>query len=126
MIANFLSKLSVWWANITPAKMWWLGVGLLGQVMFTGRWFVQWIASEKAKRSIVPETFWYCSFLGGMMVLAHGIYKMDIVIILGQIGIFVYARNIYLLLREKARSAGTAAATDVITTPVTAPQQKSP
>ena len=56
MIGNLLAKFANWWANVTPTELWWLGVGLMGQGMFTGRWFVQWIASEKAQRSIVPET----------------------------------------------------------------------
>jgi lipid-A-disaccharide synthase-like uncharacterized protein len=103
LIANFLAKLSAWWANITPEELWWLGVGLFGQLMFTGRWFVQWIASEKAKRSIVPETFWYFSFVGGLMVLAYGFHKADPVIIIGQFGVFIYGRNLYFLWKQKTQ-----------------------
>lgn len=103
MIANLLAKLAAWWSAVTPAELWWLGVGLSGQVMFTGRWFVQWIASEKARRSIVPETFWYFSFVGGLMVMAYGLHKADPVIILGQFGVFIYGRNLYFLWTHKTR-----------------------
>lgn len=114
MIADFLAKLSAWWTNITPAEMWWLAIGLLGQVMFTGRWFVQWIASEKARRSIVPETFWYFSFVGGLMVMAYGIHKADPVIILGQFGVFIYGRNLYFLWKNKANRAEPKAAEEEV------------
>jgi lipid-A-disaccharide synthase-like uncharacterized protein len=102
MIASFMAKLAGWWAAQSRADLWWLALGLGGQVMFTGRWFVQWIASEKAKRSIVPETFWYFSFVGGLMVLAYGIRKGDPVIIFGQFGVFIYGRNLYFLWKNKA------------------------
>lgn len=99
-------KLSLWWQSMTPLDVVWLGIGMLGQLMFTGRWFVQWIASERAKRSIVPETFWYFSFFGGLLVLAYGFYKIDPVIIIGQFGVFIYGRNLYFLWRQKQNAPG--------------------
>ncbi len=104
-LAGFAAKLGAWWNAMTPVDLVWLGVGMLGQLMFTARWFIQWIASEKAKRSIVPETFWYFSFVGGLMVLAYGVYKADPVIILGQFGVFIYGRNLYFLLQQKRQAA---------------------
>ena len=80
----------------------WVAVGLLGQLMFTGRFIVQWLASEKAKRSVVPVAFWYFSLVGGVVVLAYGIHKLDPVIILGQLpGTVIYSRNLWLIRAEK-------------------------
>lgn len=83
----------------------WLTVGLLGQLMFTGRFIVQWIASERAGRSVMPVAFWYFSIIGGLIVLAYGVHKLDLVIILGQLpGVVVYSRNLWLI--HKGRKAG--------------------
>ncbi len=80
----------------------WLLVGLLGQLAFTARFIVQWIASEKAKASVMPVAFWYLSIIGGLVVLAYGIHKLDLVIILGQMpGVVVYSRNLWLIHKGK-------------------------
>lgn len=85
----------------TPADALWLTVGLVGQLMFTGRFIVQWIASERVGRSVVPLAFWYFSIVGGAIVLAYGLHKLDAVIILGQLpGVVIYSRNIWLIRRE--------------------------
>ncbi len=104
------AKLGQWWGGMSSLDRIWLGIGMFGQLMFTGRWFVQWIATERARRSIVPATFWYFSFVGGLLVLAYGFYRADPVIIIGQFGVFIYARNIYFLLRSKAETTGDQAA----------------
>jgi lipid-A-disaccharide synthase-like uncharacterized protein len=79
----------------------WVMVGLLGQLMFTGRFIVQWLASEKARRSVVPVAFWYFSIFGSLIVLAYGIHKLDPVIILGQLpGTVIYTRNLWLIRKE--------------------------
>jgi len=84
----------------------WLGVGLLGQAFFSARFLVQWIASERRKRSVVPRAFWYFSVGGGLTLLAYAIYRRDPVFILGQsAGLFVYARNLWLIYRAPARLA---------------------
>lgn len=84
----------------------WVMIGLLGQLMFSGRFLIQWIASERARRSIVPTTFWYFSIAGGVILLAYAIYRRDPVFILGQsMGVFIYARNLWLIRAEK-REAG--------------------
>jgi lipid-A-disaccharide synthase-like uncharacterized protein len=78
----------------------WVGVGLLGQVFFTARFLVQWIASERRRQSVVPVHFWYFSVGGGLILLAYAIYRQDPVFIVGQgAGLFVYARNLYLIRR---------------------------
>lgn len=91
-----------WWANITATELSWLAVGFGAQIMFSMRFLIQWIASEKARASIVPETFWYFSFAGGAMLLVYAIYRTDPVFILGQgLGLIIYARNIYFIWINK-------------------------
>jgi lipid-A-disaccharide synthase-like uncharacterized protein len=86
----------------TPTDALWLTVGVLGQLMFTARFVVQWWASERAGRSVVPVMFWYFSILGSLIVLAYGIHKFEPVIIIGQLpGTVIYARNLWLIRKEK-------------------------
>ncbi|MDI9817696.1 MULTISPECIES: lipid-A-disaccharide synthase N-terminal domain-containing protein [unclassified Legionella] len=81
----------------------WLAIGLLGQGIFSARFIVQWLVSEKEKKSIIPVAFWYLSLLGGVTLLIYSIYKQDPVFILGQsTGVFIYARNLYLIQRERS------------------------
>lgn len=77
----------------------WLAVGLLGQALFSARFLVQWLTSERLKRSVVPTAFWYFSIAGGLTLLAYAIYRHDPVFILGQgAGLFIYLRNLWLIL----------------------------
>jgi lipid-A-disaccharide synthase-like uncharacterized protein len=86
---------------------WGILVGYTAQMMFAMRFVVQWIASERAGRSVVPMTFWIFSIGGGVMLLGYALYRKDPVFIIGQaFGVFVYLRNLQLVLR----SGGTAAA----------------
>lgn len=79
----------------------WVAIGLLGQLFFTSRFLIQWIVSEKAKQSIIPEAFWYFSMLGGVTLLIYAIHRKDPVFIIGQgTGLFIYLRNLYFLRRE--------------------------
>ncbi len=81
----------------------WLGVGLLGQALFSARFLVQWIATERRRQSVVPVHFWYFSVAGGLTLLAYAIHRVDPVFILGQAaGLFVYARNLYFIHRRTA------------------------
>ncbi|MFO0511613.1 MAG: lipid-A-disaccharide synthase N-terminal domain-containing protein [Gammaproteobacteria bacterium] len=76
----------------------WIVVGFMGQALFSARFIVQWLASERVKRSIVPRAFWYFSLAGGATLLAYAIHKRDPVFIAGQgLGLFVYMRNLYLI-----------------------------
>ena len=88
----------------------WLALGLSGQAVFFARFFVQWIASEKQKRSVVPLAFWYLSVGGGLILLAYAIYRKDPVFIVGQsAGLLIYARNLVLIARgAKGEEAGEA------------------
>ena len=84
----------------------WLGVGLLGQGIFSARFIVQWFVSEKVKRSVIPVAFWYLSLFGGVTLLLYSIYKRDPVFILGQsTGVLIYSRNLYLIQRERLSRA---------------------
>jgi lipid-A-disaccharide synthase-like uncharacterized protein len=84
----------------------WIGVGLLGQALFSGRFLVQWIATERRRQSVVPREFWYFSVGGGLTLLAYAIYRLDPVFILGQgAGLFVYARNLYFIHRRGGQTA---------------------
>ncbi len=75
-------------------------------MMFSPRFLVQWLASERAGRSIVPLLFWYLSIAGSALLLAYAIHRKDPVFILGQsVGIFIYTRNLYLIRREKRAAA---------------------
>ena len=86
----------------TPLDAVWLAVGLLGQLMFTARFVVQWIASERAGKSVVPVAFWYFSLIGGVVVLVYGLHKLEPVIILGQLpGVVIYTRNLWLIRAER-------------------------
>lgn len=83
----------------------WVGVGFLGQAFFSMRFLVQWISSERIKKSIVPIAFWYFSLLGGATLLAYAIWREDPVFIVGQAaGLMIYARNLYFIARDR-RSA---------------------
>jgi lipid-A-disaccharide synthase-like uncharacterized protein len=104
------AQLHQWWTSTSATEMTWLTVGFLAQLKFSMRFIVQWIASERARRSIVPETFWYFSMVGGAMLFAYAVYRLDPVFMLGQgMGLLIYARNIYFI-RAHHRDAALAAA----------------
>ena len=80
----------------------WLVVGFLGQGFFFMRFVVQWIASERARKSIIPHAFWFFSIGGGIVLLVYAIYREDPVFILGQaLGLVIYFRNVFFIRREK-------------------------
>ncbi len=80
----------------------WLVIGFLGQGLFTMRFVVQWISSERNKRSVIPLAFWYFSLSGGIVLFSYALYRKDPVFILGQsFGVFVYSRNLYFIYKEK-------------------------
>jgi lipid-A-disaccharide synthase-like uncharacterized protein len=80
----------------------WLGVGFLGQGMFAARFIVQWLASERQKKSVVPTSFWFLSIGAGVTLLAYAIHRRDPVFIAGQItGVLIYGRNLWFIFRER-------------------------
>ncbi len=105
ILTTLAGKFTAWWTGTSLSEMTWLAVGIVGQLMFSMRWLLQWMASERARASVMPTTFWYYSLIGGLMVLGYGMYRLEPVIILGQFGVLVYARNIYFLLKGQAPRA---------------------
>ena len=85
----------------------WLIVGFLGQGLFSARFIVQWLVSERKKQSVIPVLFWYFSILGGAVLLVYSIHKQDPVFILGQgMGLLIYFRNLYFILRHPRSAPG--------------------
>ena len=83
----------------------WLVFGVVAQLLFAGRFIVQWISSEKAGRSVIPFAFWFFSMGGGLMTLIYGIVKREPVIILGQgLATIIYVRNIMLIMKERGQA----------------------
>lgn len=79
----------------------WIVIGFLGQAFFSARFLVQWVASERKGRSVVPVAFWFFSLGGGATLLAYAIHRADPVFIVGQAGgLMIYLRNLYLIYRE--------------------------
>ena len=80
---------------------WWVLLGVIAQALFTARFLVQWIASERAGHSVIPTVFWFLSIGGGLLLLVYALYRKDAVFIAGQaFGVFVYLRNLYFVLRD--------------------------
>jgi len=83
----------------------WLVFGVVAQLLFAGRFLVQWIASEKQGKSVIPFAFWFFSMGGGLMTLVYGLVKREPVIILGQgLATFIYVRNIMLIMKERRQA----------------------
>jgi lipid-A-disaccharide synthase-like uncharacterized protein len=82
--------------------------GLAAQFLFAARFIVQWLASERAGRSVMPLAFWFFSVGGGILTLVYGLIRREPVIILGQgLSIFIYLRNLALIFRERRRQFDT-------------------
>lgn len=95
------------WAGVqTTAELWWVVFGLGAQLMFTARFVLQWIASERARQSVMPVAFWYFSLVGGVMLLAYALHRHEPVIVLGQLpGVVIYSRNLWLIHAAKQTNA---------------------
>ena len=88
--------------NLDQIPFGWLLLGLLGQAMFSTRFLIQWIASERRKQSVVPIAFWWFSLAGGLCLLSYATFRADPIFILGQsAGMIVYLRNLALLRRKR-------------------------
>lgn len=84
----------------------WVTIGFIGQALFSARFIIQWLASERARRSVIPIAFWFFSLGGGATLLAYAIYRRDPVFIAGQgAGLIIYVRNLMLIRREKRQTA---------------------
>jgi lipid-A-disaccharide synthase-like uncharacterized protein len=102
-----MSYLTHWYmlAVQNPADTVWASVGFLGQAVFGVRFLIQWLRSEQEGRSVIPIAFWYCSLVGGAISLAYVIHLGALPLMLGQgAPLVIYARNLYLVYRERRRT----------------------
>lgn len=103
--------MSVFFATHSIKDLIWLTVGFSGQLLFAMRFVVQWICSEKQRKSVIPLAFWYFSIIGSAILLLYAIYKKDLVFISGQLfGFIVYGRNLYFIFSHKEAANKVAAA----------------
>ncbi|MCP8939897.1 lipid-A-disaccharide synthase N-terminal domain-containing protein [Alsobacter sp. SYSU M60028] len=107
MLVAFSHGLTDYLYDVFVARFdFWLAFGILAQLLFTARFLVQWIASERAGRSVIPMAFWMFSMAGGLMTLVYGLVRREPVIIMGQLlSVVIYVRNVMLILRERRRAA---------------------
>lgn len=93
-----MNELLAYFKITSTTDLIWLALGLIAQLIFSLRFIIQWLVSEKEKRSVIPTAFWWISIVGSVMLLAYGIHRRDPIIILGQaLGMVVYGRNLMLL-----------------------------
>ena len=84
----------------------WLLVGLGGQGLFMLRFVIQWLHSERQQKSVIPESCWYFSIAGALVLLAYSIHRRDVVFVVGQVlGVAIYLRNLALIRGERGRAA---------------------
>ena len=102
MLADLVQMLSNYSQEVLAKLDWWAALGFFAQAMFSARFLVQWIASERVGRSVIPVAFWWFSIAGGLLLFVYALSRKDPVFIAGQgLGMFVYLRNIYFVLRER-------------------------
>lgn len=76
-----------------PWQIW----GSAGQVIFTLRFYIQWIDSESKNESVLTRRFWLVSLVGSLMIISYAIFRFDPVLLLGQCsGLVIYLRNLML------------------------------
>ena len=106
-LTDVVGALVHWWTSTPSSEKLWLLIGFTAQLMFSMRFLLQWIASERARACIVPEAFWYFSMFGGALLFAYAIYRLDPVFMLGQgMGLVIYGRTIKFI-RDSKKGAST-------------------
>lgn len=117
LLAHVTDRRTNWVFRLLNITSWtsviWIAVGFAGQGAFFGRMLIQWLVSEKQRRSVVPEVFWWLSLAGGVALFSYFAWRQDIVGVLGQTtGLVIYARNIRLIIKHRRRArAGAGAGT---------------
>ena len=108
MLVDLSQTVGDYLQNVFVMKLsWWVLLGYAGQALFAMRFIVQWVASERVGRSVIPTAFWFFSIGGGMLLFAYALYIRDPVFIIGQgLGLFVYLRNVYFVFRERQMKPG--------------------
>ena len=111
MLIDLSNALGSYFYDVFVTRLdWWIALGFCAQALVTARFLVQWIASERAGKSVVPIAFWFFSIGGGALLLVYALYRRDPVFIAGQaFGVFVYARNLFFELRDRRGASSTAA-----------------
>jgi lipid-A-disaccharide synthase-like uncharacterized protein len=111
MSSDVLNQLGAYLHEVFIAQLdWWVFLGLVAQSLFFMRFLMQWIASERAGRSVIPVSFWLFSVGGGVLLLVYSLYRKDPVFIAGQsLGLFIYLRNLYFVARERRRTVASGA-----------------
>lgn len=113
-----IARLAAFFGVDSGLELAWIGIGLSGQLLFSARFILQWIASERARRSVIPVAFWYFSLAGGITLLAYAIYRRDPVFMLGQsLGLVIYLRNISLIRRTARQVSDLTATQSVASSP---------
>src|SRR6202047_1755122 len=109
-MTELFSNLATYFHDVFVIKFdGWVILGFAAQGFFTMRFVVQWIASERARKSVIPVAFWFFSIGGGLLLLIYALYRRDPVFILGQaFGVLFYARNLYFELRDRGKQAAPA------------------
>jgi lipid-A-disaccharide synthase-like uncharacterized protein len=88
-------------STMTTEQMW-VGIGVVGQAFFGMRILLQWIATERQQRSVVPLSFWLFSVAGAITLLSYAIYRLDPVFIIAEVmGLLIYARNLCFVRRSR-------------------------
>ena len=110
MLIEMSRAVGAYLADVFVTRLdWWVLLGFIAQAMFTARFLVQWIASERAGHSVIPVAFWIFSIFGGALLLIYALYRKDAVFIAGQaFSFFVYARNLYFVMRDRKTAASAA------------------
>ncbi len=103
MLVDLSRAVGAYFQEVFVLKLdWWVLLGFAAQALFTMRFLVQWIASERAGHSVIPVAFWMFSIGGGLLLLVYALYRKDPVFIAGQaFGVFVYLRNLYFVMRDR-------------------------
>jgi lipid-A-disaccharide synthase-like uncharacterized protein len=84
-------------------ELWWLVIGFGGQALFMMRFLLQWLASERERRSVIPVSFWYLSIAGALVLLFYALHRRDPVFVAGQVlGVGIYVRNLHLIRLEQS------------------------
>ena len=86
--------------HITPWKL----IGLTGALMFGGRWLIQFIASRRHGKPVIPRAFWYMSIIGSLMTLSYFIFsaKQDAVGVLQNLfPSFTAVYSLYLDIKHR-------------------------
>jgi lipid-A-disaccharide synthase-like uncharacterized protein len=106
MLIDLSNAVSGYLLDVVHHMDWWVIVGFIAQILFGMRFFVQWVASERAGMSVIPLAFWLFSIAGGVLLLTYALYRKDPVFIAGQgFGLFVYLRNLQMILRPQVGAA---------------------